>query len=412
MSMHVIVVGNGIAGATSAFRIKEMVPGAEVTIYSGEETALYSPCIFGKYLSGEIERDTLFLSSLQQYSDLGILTRFGCLVKGIDTQAQEIFTERGSDTYDKLILATGSQSVIPPIPGHGRQGVFAFKTLEDVKQIDGYIEKLTPGRAVIVGSGPIGIELSVHLRKRGLEVTLIELMGRVMPNLLDAKPAAIVRSLLEEHGLHVALDERVEEFRGGERVEEAITNQRKMPAELIGLAVGVEPRVDLAEKAGIQLGSTGGIAVDEHMKSSVSNIYACGDCVETIDAVAEKPKLSLLWHTAKQQAYVAAHNCLGYECKYPGSLNFSIVDVFGKSVISCGSRQIDIPEEHRDVKETQTADGVLYRVFRDGALIGIQFIGKTIPQDLGLMMGCLRRKRNQLDQLGIVDKTKYSKCFT
>lgn len=389
--MHVVIVGNGIAGATAAFQITGLDPEAKVTVYSEEETALYSPCIFGNYLSGEIERKALFLASLQQYNDRGIVTRFGCSVKEINTQAHQVFTEQGSETYDKLILATGSQSVIPPIPGHGQQGVFTFKTLEDVKQIEGYIEMQIPERAVVIGSGPIGVELAIHLKKRGLEVSLVELLDRVMPNLLDKKSAEMVRALLEEHGVRVVLGERVEEIRGGERVIEVITNQRKMPAQLVGLAVGVKPRVNLAHQAGIELGNSGGITVDAYMNSSMPDVYACGDCVETIDVVSKKPTLSLLWHTAKQQACVAAHNCLGCDQKYTGSLNFSIVDVFGWSAISCGRILGELPDINREVNEIQTPDGILLQVFKDDMIKGVQFVGKTIPEDLGLKMGCLRR---------------------
>jgi len=319
----IVIVGNGIAGFSAASAARRMDARCELTMVSAESAPLYSACVLPEYISGKIPRDKTFVKTLKDYEHLNIKTHFGREVKEIETSARKVFLENGSRlSFDKLVLATGSESISF---GEQREGVFRIKTLADA---DALLEH-TGTKAVIVGSGAIGIEVAVALCFRGYDVTIVEMLDHVLPLGLDKKGAERVKTLLEENGIQVRVGERATGIQGGACVEGLATEKEELECDTLVWAVGMRPRVDLIKNAGVTLGEMGGIPVDKNMETSIPGIYACGDCVESLDMLTGLPGLSLFWHNANRQGAVAGYNCVGVRREYSGSQNLLNVDIFG-----------------------------------------------------------------------------------
>jgi len=401
----VIIIGNGIAGDTAAFTLKALSPDFEVNVISEEEYPLYSPCLFPFFLSGELEKDRLFLRKLDDYSKAGINVLLGKKVEEINVKERKIKLSNGSwMSYDYLILATGSFPVVPPIPGADKDGIFTLKTFDDLMNFHQYKKK----KVAIIGAGPIGVEVAVSLRLRGVEVALIELLSRVLPRLLDNELSKFVEDILRNAGIEVFTSTRAKEIRGKERVECVITDKGEIPCDAILMATGMRPRNELAAKAGVAVGSRRGIKVDDQMRTNIKNVYACGDCIETRDIVTGSEKLSLLWNTAALQGYIAAANIAGQKKIYPGSLNSTVVKIMDYYVITSGNTSDEFKDRPLRTYDESKTDEHLRLIFADGTLKAVQYVGKKPYRPIGALMALLRRgefKESLEDMLRVQQRT-------
>jgi len=376
--MHIFVVGNGVAGNNAASIAGKF--NCEVSILSEEAFPEYSACALPYYLSGEIARQRIFLNQDKRVSEDSIRTIFGKKVEQIHVENQEVVFEGKGLHYDKLIIATGAEAIIPGIAGVDKAGVFTFKTLADVDKILAYDKRTV----AIIGSGFIGVEVGIALKRSGCEVILIEVLDRILPRAFDRKASDIIRTILSEHGIEVLTEERVVHILGERQVEGIETKNRKIRCDTVILSAGMRPRVDLARSAGIEIGELGGIVTNEHMLTNIENIYACGDCVESRDAVTYKNSLQLLWPNAVSQGRTAGYNCIGIPSKYRGFVNIVGVDVFGTHVASIGHTGAAF-EGAGDIQvfEKAYAKHSHWIIVKDGAIVGAQFIGKT--KDAGVI---------------------------
>src|SRR4030042_1781421 len=316
-----VIVGNGIAGMSAAYAIRRLQKEAQIKIISEEPNFTYSPCMLPNYLSGEISRDRVFVREFPDYSRENIQLITSKRAIALDLERKNVILQVEKITYDKLIIATGSKPVIPPIKGISKKGVFTFKSIEEADGIrtwEGCV-------AVVIGSGPIGIEASLALKRRGYKVFLIELMDRVLPQVFDEYSASLIEDFLKENGIDVATQERVVEILGRERVERGFGGRRVIKCDTVILATGMRPEKELVEGI-LEPGKLGGIEVNQRMGTTIQDVYACGDCVETQSLIDGHPILSLLWHNARQQGEVAGSNAAGILRTYPGSLNMTAVD--------------------------------------------------------------------------------------
>ncbi len=387
--MNVLIIGNGVAGNTVGSTIRHLDSQAEITIVSEEAYPEYSACALPYYLAGELERKRLFLRTRKDYSGERIKTIFGQKVLAIDPESKRVSLDSKNLAYDKLIIATGGKPIVPPIKGIGLNGVFPLKTLDDTDQIINYAGKT----AVVVGSGPIGVETAVALHKRGLRVYLIELLERVMPRVFDETPSSLLREMLEQEGIEVSTGERVVAISGSDRAEGIVTEKRRLECDIVILGAGVKPNIELAKQAGIEIGGLGGISVTRQMMTNSPDIYACGDCVEAEDMISGEPTLSLLWHNARQQGEVAGYNCSGVDRSYSGSQNITSLDIFGIHIASFGCPQAE-SSQNGDIEIIEKFGGKNYRrlVIAEGKLIGAQFIGDA--RDMGALLSLQVRKDN------------------
>ncbi len=397
----IVIIGNGIAGNSAVSAIRSFDKDASITLISNETPPLYSPCAFYKCLSGEMEKDKLFLKKPEDYSEEGVRVILGQAASAVNVKTREVSTADKSIRFDKLILAVGSRAVIIPIKGVDKKGVFPLKTMADLEAILAW-----PARKVaVIGAGPIGMEAAISFRKKGLEVTIIELLPRLLPRLFDDEPALIIRKIVEDNGINVFTDEKVTEISGNGGVKGLTTDKRQIECDTVIMAAGVRPNTELAKQMGLELGSLGGIKTDDYMMTSVEDVYACGDCVESRDIITGQRTLSLLWHNAKRQGWASGANCLGRRRKFIGSLDATTIEVFGNYASSIGRSGACFSNRgDYDIIESAPDSNYYRLVTVDNKLAGIQLINKR--EHGGRLFSVMLRKDDLADLAKVVGDDK------
>jgi NADPH-dependent 2,4-dienoyl-CoA reductase/sulfur reductase-like enzyme/rhodanese-related sulfurtransferase len=357
MSCKIVIIGGNAAGAKAASSAKRYNPEAEVTLVDRSSIISFSACGIPYYVSDTIAalkelvntpdgvvRDTSFFLSVK-----GVEAVTGAKAIGIDRVAKKVslFDRTGARpftlAYDRLILATGSISDSASLSRMGCPNILAVKTIEDAVAIK---DKAIPGKAAcIVGGGLAGLEIAEALHLKGMRITLLEKHDHLLYGVLDRDMAQLLEKHLEEKGVKVLTSCRVAGFDGTTHVETAITNLGEVPADLVVLAPGVAPNTTLAEEAGLRIGETGAIAVNEHMQTSDPHIFACGDCTEATHLVTGRKVYIPRGSTANKQARIAGINAAGGSAAFPGILGTTIIRVIdfnaGKTGLS-----VDEAEAH------------------------------------------------------------------
>ena len=294
MNETVVVIGGDAAGMSAASKIKRDAPDTDVIVFEKGQWVSYAACGMPYYIKGDIEElDDLVQITPEEFRDeRGIDLRTGHEVVDIDPESETVTVASDDETfeqsYDTLLIATGASAVEPPFAGMDLDGVFTLHDMDEAGEIDRYIDEHGPGSAAIVGGGYVGIEMAEALAERGLDVALYEMLPQVLAPFGEAVGER-VGDHLREQGVGLHLETAVDGF-GGERAVEAVeTEDGRRPAELVVVGVGVEPNTTLAEEAGIELGETGAIAVDEYGRTNYENVYAAGDCAAATNVVTGKP---------------------------------------------------------------------------------------------------------------------------
>lgn len=366
--MKIVIIGNGPAAISAAETLRGQDRSCEIVMLSRESVPFYSPCPLAEYVEGSVPRDHLFLRDPDFYARTGIDIRYGCPVRRIDPQARQVWTGDQAVGYDRLLIATGSKAFVPPIPGLATaRGVFELKTLGDA---DGILERLKVARrAVVIGSGFIGLEAVQALVRQGLEVTLLEAREHVLPAMLDSEMAALVGQRLVAHGVQMRTGcgaERILE--GGDGVRGVLAGGVEIPCELVICAAGV--RADLTILEGSGIAANRGILVDARMQTSVEGVFAAGDVIERPDA-PDKHRVVPNWPNAVSTGRIAAWNMLGIDRRHPGLEAVNVVRVFDLPIASFGVQAGETSLRWQDDK------GAVRKVLlKDGRVAGGQLIGE------------------------------------
>lgn len=277
MSETIVVVGGGHAGAQAVDSLRRENPTARLVLVAAEPSLPYQrPPLSKKFLSGELEAERLPIRPASFYESIHCEVMTGNPVTAIDTAARGLTLANGPAlSYDKLVLTVGGRARPLPVPGSSLAGVHVLRTMADVTAIRA---RLAPGRRVaIVGAGYIGLECAASLRKLGLEVTVIEMMDRVMSRVVAPEMSRFYQAEHEAHGVKFLIGRRVNAFEGGERVALVLCDDgTRVPADLAIVGIGLVPNTEVAEAAGIRCDD--GIAVDEHCRTSAEGVFAAGDC--------------------------------------------------------------------------------------------------------------------------------------
>ncbi len=351
-NLQVVVIGGVACGPKAAARIKRLNPEAQVTIIEKGELLSYAGCGLPFYISGQIHdykelmctstgvvRDTHYFKMVK---DITVYNK--TLAESIDrknktVKAVEISTGKSFELkYDKLVLATGGEPVIPPIKGIDLKGVNFLSTVEDARKIRDQEMYLKGKHAVIIGGGLIGIEVTESFVRQGMKVTLIEKMDRVLPALLDTEIAYHVHNELQANGVNLILNDSVVSINGDDQgnVKSVTTQNTQIPADLVLIAIGTKPNVKLAKEAGLTIGPTGAIAVNELLQTSDTDIYAGGDCVENKNVINGKPIFAPMGSTANKHGRVIADNICGRKSIFKGVLGTAICKVFNMNIARTG----------------------------------------------------------------------------
>ena len=330
--MKVVIVGGGAGGISTASNLRKIDKDCEIVVLTRDEKVAYSPCAIPYVLSGTIKSfDDIVMRTPEDYKekDIDIVTEVE--VTAVDSEKKTVTYESKSKSktiaYDKLVLATGGKPFVPPMEGVDLDGVYQIRTIEDGKKVQEAMEDAKS--AIVTGAGLIGIEIAFALKKQGLNVTLSEMMPQIVPRSLDKDMSDILVKYLEMEGINVVLGKPITKLIGDKKVEKAcFDDEEVVDADMVILATGVRAELDLARMAGCEIGRWA-IITNKHMETSVEDVYAVGDCVESKDLILGSNTISQLGTTAVRQSKAVARTICGWRSNFNPVLN-SMVSKVGK----------------------------------------------------------------------------------
>ena len=349
MKKKVVIIGGVAAGMKTASRLRRRDKDAEIVVLERGSEVSYGACGFPYYIGGDVKDFCCFTNSPQGLRDAVFFKE----VKGVEVlvrhealainRSEHTVTYLNKDTgetkvmpYDKLVLATGSTPVKLPIPGAGLKGVHNFWFPWDVHAVkeEMTVNKITD--AVVIGAGLVGMELAEAFHKQGIKVSVVEMQDRILPQMLDKELADLVQKPVLKAGINLYLNEKTIAIEGTDRVTAVKTDKRTISAQMVIVAVGVRPNIELAREAGLLIGPSGCIAVNEYLQTSDSDIYAGGDCAENTNIISKAKLFTPMGSTANKHGKVIADNIVGDEIKYPGILNTGLCQILNWQAGSTG----------------------------------------------------------------------------
>ncbi len=387
--MKVAIIGGGAAGMSAASRIKALKPEWDVKVFERSGFVSHAPCGIPFFVSGAVSR----FEELCVY-DPGYFKR----ERGIDvhTNARVIDVQEGSVTveengkertyeWDKLLFATGARAQRLNVEYEELEGILCVNDIQNAEKVR--LEATRAEHIAIIGSGYIGVEMADAISKLGKKVIVIEAEERPLPE-YDAEIAAILKSEMEKH-VELRLSEKVVAFEGDERVKKVITNKNEYKCDMAIVAVGVHPNTEIASRI-VELGKSGAIKTNSRMETSKENVYAAGDCAESINVVTGKPDWIPLAAPANKMGYVAGVNIAEHEMHYPGSLKSQITSFYDLEIGKVGLSEHEAIREGFEVVSAfitsrscarYLKNGLLHLKVvadRSGKLLGIQAAGSGV----------------------------------
>ena len=396
--MKIAIIGAVAAGTSAAAKARRNDENAEIRIFEADRDISYSGCGLPYYIGTKVEKRELLVPRDYDYFkrkyNIDILTRHRVLeidpsgkrLRVLDMESGEEFIE----IWDKLVIATGARSVRPAVNGIEKPNVFTLRNVENADRIRSFILGKAPARAVIIGSGYIGLEMLENLAARGIKTTMVEAGGHVMAS-LDKDIAVYLESYLENIGVELILNDSAVGFEGSPFVKKVILKSgRELATDFIIVSIGVKPEVELAVKSGILTGPSGAIKVNTAMQTNFPDIYACGDCAESFSLITGKPMYRPLGSTANKTGRIAGDSMTGGSLEFRGILGTGIFKIFDKTIAQTGLSEMEAKEEGYDVEvchmikpdrpdyfggREMVIKAVADKV--DGRLLGVQIIGEA-----------------------------------
>lgn len=328
----VVIIGGVAAGATAAAKVRRLSADAEITILEAGADISFANCGLPYYIGGDIKsRSKLILQSPESFNEqYNTAVHIHTTATAIDRENRVVHAmdsrtgEKRSYEYTKLILAQGGKPIAPPLPGADQDHVFQLWTLDDMDRIHNFINDKKPKTAVVVGGGFIGLEMTEALAKRGLKVSVVEMMPHVM-GIMEAEIAGFIQEELVAYGVDLYTNKALSEVKANSVL---LKDGTVVDADMVLMSIGVRPTLKLAQESGLVMGEAGGILVDSTLKTSDDNIFAAGDMIELEHRVLGKKVRIPLAGPANRQGRIAAENALGGKHEYKGSIGTSIVRVF------------------------------------------------------------------------------------
>jgi nitrite reductase (NADH) large subunit len=372
---RLVVIGNGMAPGRVLERLFEQTPDAyEVTIFNAEPRVNYDRIMLSPVLSGEKTFEQIVIHGDGWYVKHGVTLYKGCTVTDIDRTRRVVTTARGiTAAYDKLIIATGSQPIIIPVPGHELAGVLSYRDLDDVQAM--LLAAQARGRAVVIGGGLLGIEAAAGLRERGMEVTVLHLMPTLMERQLDAPAGHLLQRAIEARGIRVITKADTKAILGAKRVEAVeLKDGTRLAADLVVMAVGIRPNAEIAKRAGLAVKR--GVVVDAAMRTSDPDIFAVGECAEAEGQVFGL--VAPLYEMANVVAAQLAADAQGSssEVRFRSNATATKLKVTGIDLFSAG----DFADgtDHDEIVLRDAARGVYRRlILKEDRVIGAVLYGDT-----------------------------------
>ncbi len=384
-----LIIGGGTAGLNALRTIREEDGGAsEITLVSGERP--YSRMVLPYYLDRSIAESHVFTATAATLANWKVKTHIGKKAAGLTPQANMLTLDDGTTVeYDDCLIATGSRAVKASVPGADGPSVHSFWTLEQARAV---IAGIRPGsHVVMVGAGFIAFTILNSILSLGARLTIVEIAPRILPRMVDDAGAALVEAWLKKHGVKVraaATLTRIEEAPGKKRLK--FRKGSDLPADLVIMATGIKPNLEWLQGSGIRMNH--GILVDDHLRSSVPNVYAAGDVAEGKDGVTGAPAVHAIEPTAMEHGRVVGSNMAGRDTAYRGSLSMNIVEVCRLDVASFGAW--DDPKSEAFVGHRPERSAYRKLCWSGDRLTGAIIIGQAgdiwTTNDVGMLKGLVQ----------------------
>ncbi|PXF55136.1 MAG: pyridine nucleotide-disulfide oxidoreductase [Deltaproteobacteria bacterium] len=432
MGKRIVVIGGVACGPKSAARAKRLDPGCEIILLEKGGEISYGACGLPFYLEGEVkEIKELINTPVGVPRDVNFFRAVKGVEARVNTEAVEIDRNRkvvkirdlveGKEEdlpYDNLVIATGSRPVRPPLPGIDLDGIHCLKTLGDGQAIKKAIEGSKRKKAVIVGAGLIGLECVESLLKAGFETHVIEKLPFVLPALLDEEMAIPLMKHLQAKGVFLHCNDGVARFEddGQGRVSRVVTEKNAIEADLVILAIGFRPNIELAQKAGLEIGKYG-IKVDSHLRTSDPSIYAGGDCIESRNIVTGMPCYAPMGSTANKHGRIIGNNLSGWNSTFSGVCGTGVCRILGFNVARTGLTERDAvnlgynvlttlspgPDRPHYMKGCGLIHLKLIAEAYSGRLLGVQILGHGEVLSRVDTIAALLAKAGTIDDLSEID---------
>lgn len=363
---HYVIIGNGVAGATAAETIRKQDKDGEITMFTDESEPFYWRIQLNEYIAGELSEEKLFARKKEWYQEQKIDLRLNTRVQGGSEKDKSLITQDNQKLlYDRLLIAAGSHSFVPPIKGADKKGVFTLRSFQDARDIMDWAKKVN--EVVMIGGGLLGLEAGNALRKLGKKVMVVEFFPRLLPRQLDVPGAKRLQTIMEGMGFSFRLGAKTQEITGSGEVEGVhLEGGETLPCGMVIISAGVRPNLELAKV--LDLDHDKGIKVDDRMRTNQPDVFAAGD-------VAEFKGIPYgIWTAAREQGQVAGSNMAGTETVYKGTVMANTLKVVGIDLASAGEIDAENQFESKTVTDERTYKKV---VIRDNVLIGCIMLGNT-----------------------------------
>ena len=386
--MKHVILGNGPAGVVAAEVIRQHAPADEVVLVGAEPEPPYSRMAIPYLLTGEIDEAGTYLRKDPAHFDRLAIRHKTARARSVNAQARTVLFDDGTSLpFDRLLIATGSVPVRPPIPGIDLPGVHPCWTLVDARQI---MALARPGARVLqMGAGFIGCIIMEALAERGVALTVVEMGDRMVPRMMGPGAGGMIKRWVEKKGVAVHTSTKVESIAPGQGapLEATLSGGRKVAAELVISATGVQPNVGFLKGSGIACGL--GVKTDEHMQTNVPGIFAAGDCAEALDLVTRKPLVSAIQPNAVDQAACAALNMVGRESRMTGVTVINVLDTLGLVSTSFGQWE-GVPGGSHVERSDEAGFRYLRLEFDGDVLVGANTVGHT--ENVGVIRGLIQAR--------------------
>lgn len=375
--MEYVIIGNSTAGIAAAESIRKLDQAGSITILSDEAFPTYGRPLISYFLLGKTDAAHMNYRPADFYRKNNIRTMFSVRAEHIDAAKKQVLLQGGKKVkYDKLLVATGSRPFVPPMEGLDKNEYFTFMTYADALALE---KQLAPEKKVlIVGAGLIGLKCLEGIADRVGKVTVVDMAPHILPSILDDYGASIIQKQLEKHGAEFYLSDSVASF---EKDVAHLKSGATVPFDILVVAAGVRPNVELVKEAGGKVGR--GILTDDRQETSLKDVYAAGDCTESYDITCGQSRILALLPNAQFQGSCAGTNMAGGEAHFTNAVPMNAIGFFGSHVLTAGSYFGDTYEE----KEGETYK----KLFFDGDKLN-GFILIDLPERAGIYTSLLRNQ--------------------
>jgi NAD(P)H-nitrite reductase large subunit len=410
--MKIVIIGNSVAAVGAIEAVRSVDRSTPITVISDERHPVYSRPLISYLLAGELKPDQIFYRPKNFYEKNNLRPLLGRSVTKVHFEERTVQLENGKKIpYDHLLIATGGKPFIPKIEGLDTPGVYTFTKLEDAKKISSVLKDVQ--KAVVIGGGLIGLKAAEALRKRKIEVTVVELADHILSLTLDETASSILEKALKKEGVHLITSNTVEAILGDGRVESVrLADGKLLKTQLVVVAIGVVPNVDPFKETALHIEK--GILVNERMETNIPGVYAAGDVTQAYDKILKSYRTIPIWPNAYVQGKIAGYQMTGNKThQYEGSFMMNSIEVAHIPTISIGLTNPLPNDGYQIIKKFDRSSNVYRKVIlKEDVIVGAIFTGHI--DRVGIITGLLRdgvkvkgfRKELMSEQFGFISFPK------